>query len=908
MRKISLLIVLCMAQWMTWAQAVPSGDLFATYQKAGDTFYRGNGTIDEENPDPRELNINYYIVTCGQTMLFRAVSPDQDIQFGGAGWETQLRVKNSSGGSNYEVQACSAVDNYNHYTGEGCNTHFTATTEDLLIHFFLSTTSVEGGYRITETFDFNRASINNPIDDEVAPAITPDEVQMTEEGEYLVFTFGDVTADDEYFYYVGDKDHHVGAISLTNTVSILKPTVEDGTLYSFKCYAVDFNGNKSAYKEYTLQMPFDPAIDLALGKTCKAGAVQDANTPDRAVNGNPDNFWTCFGQGEAEDWWWSVDLGNIYDLSSISIHFNDVWGSFSIYSSLDEETWHPFVQNASAANDGIITYESLDFSARYLKVVSAVSQIGIKEFQVYGTGVSTDPVEPGDEPEPITIHVLSINNSLIDYNSQNEMFNSMAAAMGKDAHWTKHTNLGKTLAYHFNEDPLNPNAQTVVATTAWDYIILQEQSFLPRTDLEQFRSNVQTWVNYIRANCPNPDAVVILPINWALTSATNYQEDNKTLIANFRSVAEEFGAVLCPVAIAYGNYQIDHPTTIASDLYTDDRHPTNAASYLACCLEYAIIFDEDPSSITWKPASVSETMAASMRAYAQEAYEGVEREESQPEEPTAAISITEAIAYVQNFDAIGGEDVDPAPCEKTAYVRETTLPEGWRIDNNTTAVRSLNRFANASETTMYIGGQALASNAKNGTWNFGATGSTDRAVGGITSSIDGGARTINVMAHLHNDADADITSLALSYDIEKYRNGANEAGFVIQLYSSLDGITWTSAGETFKVQYTKDADTNGADIVPILAQTVEGDLACTFPKDGDFYLAWSISPASGMDCAKSMAFGIDNVSITPTLTPTGVERVDSQESIVDTRKFLRNGVLYIIRGNHVYNATGIRVK
>ena len=509
-----------------------------------------------------------------------------------------------------------------------------------------------------------------------------------------------------------------------------------------------------------------------------------------------------------------------------------------------------------------------------------------------------------------TVKVLSINNSLIDYNDQYLMFNNIASAMGKDATWTKHTNLGKTLAYHFNEDPLVPNAQAVVAGTAWTHIILQEQSSLPRTDYASFRSNVQTWVNYIHTNCPT--ATIILPINWAYSDDASFQTNNQTLIANFRSVAQEFGLTLCPVAIAYGNYQIDHPSTLAADLYTDNRHPTQAASYLAACLEYAVIFSENPSAITWKPAALSETMAETMRAYAQEAYEGVERTEPLPVEPTPAISITGS-TYSENFDIIGGEDVTEAQIAasldgKRSFDRATTLPMGWRIDNNTSAVRTVRSFAAASETTMYIGGQNLPSNARNGTWNFGLTGSTDRAVGGITSSIDGGARTVSVMVHLHNDANANIDSLTLSYDIEKYRNGANAAGFTHQLYVSIDGENWTSAGSTFGRQFTKDANTNGAEVVPISVTQVSGNLTCIFPADGDLYLAWSVSPTSGTDCAKSMAFGIDNVVIAPIVSETtGVETVMGYGLPV-TGKVLREGQMIIVRGNEEFNAQGARIR
>ncbi|MBR1878258.1 MAG: discoidin domain-containing protein [Paludibacteraceae bacterium] len=388
MKKIStLLIVLCASLMASAADAVPSGELFATYQKQGDTFYRGNTTIDEENPDAKALGINYYIVSCGQTMLFRAVNPSEDINFGGAAWEVQLRVYNSTGGSQSEVQACSIVDQHHHFTGDGCQTHFSAVTEDLQIHFFLSS-NIEGGYRRTETIGFNRASINNPIEDAIAPTINPEEVMMTEEDGKLIFTFGDVTADDAYFYYVGDKDHSIGNISLTNTVTIDKPAVKDGTTYSFQCYAVDYNGNKSAGKAFTLEMPFDSAVDLAHNRPCTAGAVQNDNTADKAVNGNADNFWTSFGQGTAEDWWWKVDLTNAYDITDIIVHFNDCWGAYGIYSSLDDAEWTAVVENETAESNSTKTYSSLQISGRYLKVVSSVSQIGIREFEVYGSGLA----------------------------------------------------------------------------------------------------------------------------------------------------------------------------------------------------------------------------------------------------------------------------------------------------------------------------------------------------------------------------------------------------------------------------------------------------------------------------------------------------------------------------------------
>ena len=377
--------------------ALASNELFATYQKQGDTFYKGNGSITDYS-DHLDLDVNYYIASCGQTMLLRAKTSSEDINFDGAGWATQLRVQNNAGGSQYEVQACTVVDNHHHYTGSGCQTQFTATTEDLKIHFFLnSNQNPDGAYRLTETFNYNRASINNHIDDNTAPTLDPTKVTQTEDGADLVFTFGDgaVTASEEFFYYVADKDHSIGNISLTNEVRITKPIIQDGTTYKFKCYAVDYNGNKSDYKEFTLAMPFDENVDLARNKPASAGAVQNDNTADRAVNGNAGQFWTCYGQGDASTTWWKVDLTNVYNLDQIKIHFNDINAAYNVYASTDNVNWSAIISEATATSNETKTHTGLTASARYLKVTSNDNRFGIKEFEVYASGIATP-----DETDP----------------------------------------------------------------------------------------------------------------------------------------------------------------------------------------------------------------------------------------------------------------------------------------------------------------------------------------------------------------------------------------------------------------------------------------------------------------------------------------------------------------------------
>ena len=91
----------------------------------------------------------------------------------------------------------------------------------------------------------------------------------------------------------------------------------------------------------------------------------------------------------------------------------------------------------------------------------------------------------------------------------------------------------------------------LVRSEAWSHIILQEQSSLPRTDIETFRASVKKWIDYIREYCPNPNAIIILPMNWAYEGdSENFTNLNNTFRRNYLDVAREPGVLVCPVAMA----------------------------------------------------------------------------------------------------------------------------------------------------------------------------------------------------------------------------------------------------------------------------------------------------------------------------------------------------------------------
>lgn len=364
------------------ATPIASNELFGTYQEKNVVLPLEDGT------DPVTTDIDYYIATCGNTVMLRAKATGTST-FGGAAWETQLRVET---GGRVEIQACTVVDNQNHYTGSGCNQTITTKEENLTIHFFVSGAiagATQGGYRKTPDFTFNRYSINNPIADNTAPILNTANTSFVDNGDGTISVhFGAVESDDEYFYYVADKEHNVGTISLDNVVTFIKPTTQDGINYTFRAYAVDFNGNMSDYKEYAIQMPFDANINLALNKPATCGYHQNDNVASRANNDNLNDFWTSFG-GAADNAWWQVDLGTNYNLTTVDMTWNDATGTYTIYGSADGAAFTPIIADQNAPAPQGTTSNTIVASARYLKIKFSNANVGIKNIIVKGTGVAT---------------------------------------------------------------------------------------------------------------------------------------------------------------------------------------------------------------------------------------------------------------------------------------------------------------------------------------------------------------------------------------------------------------------------------------------------------------------------------------------------------------------------------------
>lgn len=220
----------------------------------------------------------------------------------------------------------------------------------------------------------------------------------------------------------------------------------------------------------------------------------------------------------------------------------------------------------------------------------------------------------------------------------------------------------------------------------------------------------------------------------------------------------------------------------------------------------------------------------------------------------AAISLSTSVAYTQNFDSMNIPLSSPTPSNLPADFRVLTL----------SVPRNVGSFSSGSTQTLRVGGANMPTNAANGSYNFGAgtatLGNADRAPGFIASGT--ATASGNLYAQLVNNTGGTLSGLQISYDVEKYRNGSNPAGFRYQLFYSSDGNSWTDAGPDFLTSFAPDADNNGFANAPGATVSVANKtLNVSLANGANIFLAWNYSVNTGSTTTNAPALAIDNVSI-----------------------------------------------
>jgi hypothetical protein len=207
---------------------------------------------------------------------------------------------------------------------------------------------------------------------------------------------------------------------------------------------------------------------------------------------------------------------------------------------------------------------------------------------------------------------LFLGNSYTNANGLVGMVQSLAAANGVTLTKDKNTPGGNTLgAPQSNGHPhkSNPTSLAKIAATDWDFVVLQEQSYLPTLSYPKTQymfTGVQSLDASIEANDPGTE--VLLFQTWGRRDGgsfcwggcvdfADFDEMQDALTQAYDECAALIGARVVPVGEAWRLARALEPGIVLHS--GDGSHPNLSGSYLAASVFYAVIFDASPVGLAY---------------------------------------------------------------------------------------------------------------------------------------------------------------------------------------------------------------------------------------------------------------------------------------------------------------------
>jgi Bacterial Ig domain len=180
----------------------------------------------------------------------------------------------------------------------------------------------------------------------------------------------------------------------------------------------------------------------------------------------------------------------------------------------------------------------------------------------------------------------------------------------------------------------------------------------------------------------------------------------------------------------------------------------------------------------------------------------------------------------------------------------TTVPSGWKMSASGTTADWLTGTNSTSVTQVANSGTPGSS----GRYNWATTAATDRAIGFMTDGSYASPNTI--LAQIHNNTNATITSITITFQIERYR--INTSTFYLQFYSSSTGSSWTSqsAGDISAAVFTPGASSYTFSTPQTVYKTVTIS-ALNIANNSDYYFRWVF----GSGGTNGQGAGLDNVTV-----------------------------------------------
>lgn len=212
-------------------------------------------------------------------------------------------------------------------------------------------------------------------------------------------------------------------------------------------------------------------------------------------------------------------------------------------------------------------------------------------------------------------NILFIGNSFTFFNDLPQMLQKLAQDTGDEFYVDSVLRGGAYLHDFANpEDEIGQKLRNVFPTRAWDYVILQDQSFNPAGNPEDCLKSAAFLCDMMKENVKQ----FLFYSTWAYEDGSEklggtgmtYYDMLAALTATYQKAAEQNSGIRVPVGAVFAELWREFPEIT---LYEPDNfHPSPAGSYAAACLFYQAVTGKS-ASLLGVPEGVSETDAALIR-------------------------------------------------------------------------------------------------------------------------------------------------------------------------------------------------------------------------------------------------------------------------------------------------------
>jgi hypothetical protein len=200
--------------------------------------------------------------------------------------------------------------------------------------------------------------------------------------------------------------------------------------------------------------------------------------------------------------------------------------------------------------------------------------------------------------------VLMIGDSLTYYNDLPGLLQQFSAGESAPIYLEQATAPLASLRFHWTRD----KSVDRIRDGRFDFVILQDFSRKPVTDPD---GALQSFLQF-DAEIRKAGGKTIVFQNW---TRRGLQDDYPALLNTYHRIVEQTGARLAPIGAAWKRCAAERPDIT---LLLDDRHPTDAGSYLAACVLYDVLYHKKSADLpTGIPGpKLSENVLTALRAIA----------------------------------------------------------------------------------------------------------------------------------------------------------------------------------------------------------------------------------------------------------------------------------------------------